>query len=229
MKQIIFIFNILLSLPLLSQNKYEPFLKNYHFKIYARNKQVGYVTLTLSSSTDMESKFIAEIESYIDIPLLFFSAGSKTHELEYFNDDFLPIRSTLVTMKDDSEVISTVDTFLIDSSNGGCKFKLVKKNKKLKEVELNSDNIVLTVGNGIPVVSTIWNYEIDKTIKFKFVDKQFLKLTTIIFEYHGKTKEGFHRVELKLPHIASKFNIYLDDEKNIVYAEGMGLKIVSGH
>lgn len=200
---------------------------NYRFRMFAVGREVGFVSLKLSSSTVHEWKYMAEIESYTDVPIFLISAKTKAHEIEFYDADFTPLRSTLVTLTKDSNIISTVDTYLVTSSDPNIKSYVVrKKTKRSKEVYLTSDGIILTAGNAIPVVSSVWDFKKEKSITFKFIDKQFLRLNTLTFEYKGKTEDGINKIELRLSYPGAKFLIYVDDEKNIKSAEGMGLTIL---
>ncbi|MCX7941350.1 MAG: hypothetical protein N2555_06230 [Endomicrobia bacterium] len=203
-------------------SRYDKFLKEYRFKIYAGKKFAGFINLKISSTTD--GGYVSTVDGKTEIPILFFLGDTETSEVEHYNNVFLPVKSTLVTLKGDTQVVTITE--MLSNENNCYRYSMVKKGKKYKEVELTLANeYILTAGNAIPVVSTTWNFYVVQSATFTLIDKQFLKTSKIKFNYLGKTEAGEHKVEVILPYVGTKFFIYLDNEKNIKYAEGMGLKI----
>jgi hypothetical protein len=103
----------------------------------------------------------------------------------------------------------------------------VKKNKRIKEKEVIFSPPILTPGNIIPLVTTLWDFENQKEIEFNFIDKDRLKTDVIKLYFLGQSEDGLYKIKIVLPYFKAKFIIYLDKEKNIKYAEGLGLKIYS--
>jgi hypothetical protein len=100
--QIIFLFNTLLLAQELEQEnflKYQRFFKEYKFKIYSAHKEVGYVNIKISSFSQISDNFCSEIESYMDIPILFFIGNTENYEIEHYDFNFIPIKSSLITFE----------------------------------------------------------------------------------------------------------------------------------
>lgn len=228
--QIFFLSNITYSQEIDSFDdvihKYAMFLREYKFKIYSSKKEVGYVHIKISSISTTESSqefFRGEIESFADIPILFFIGNTENYEVEYYDKNFIPIRSSFIYIDGRKENITSTYVIKKEDNLFGC--SIIKKGKKIKEIKFDFFPPVLTPGNIIPLVTTLWNFEIQKNINFKFIDKDNLKLGDLKLEYLGETKEGFYKIKAILPYFKLKFIIYLDKEKNIKYATGLGLKI----
>jgi len=83
----------------------------------------------------------------------------------------------------------------------------------------------LTPGNIIPSVTTLWDFRNKKEIEFSFIDKDRLKIDILKLYFVEETKNGLCKIKVILPYFKAKFIIYLDKDKNIKYAEGLGLKI----
>lgn len=207
--------------------KYEKFLKEYKFKIYSSKKEVGYVNIKISSGIvyNNDEVFFSEIESYADIPILFFIGNTENYEVEYYNENFLPKRSTFISLEGKRQYVTTTSIEEIEENKFKC--NIVKKGKSYKERQFEFSPPILTPGNIIPLVSTIWDFKEQKEISFKFIDKDMLKLGDLKLEYLGETENGFYKIKAILPYLKVKFLIYLDKDKNIKYAKGLGLKIYS--
>ena len=225
--QIIFLFNTLLLAQELEQEnflKYQRFFKEYKFKIYSAHKEVGYVNIKISSFSQISDNFCSEIESYMDIPILFFIGNTENYEIEHYDFNFIPIKSSLITFEGKKEIITSMDV-VKEEKDYRCYF--VKKNKRIKEKEVIFNPPILTPGNIIPLVTTLWDFENQKEIEFNFIDKDRLKIDVIKLYFLGQSANGLYKIKIVLPYFKAKFIIYLDREKNIKYAEGLGLKIYS--
>jgi hypothetical protein len=209
---------------------FNQFLNTYKFKIFSSKKQVGFINLKISScSVQDENKnlndsiFVAELESYTDIPILFFIGETYNYEVEYYDNNFVPKRSKIVTKDKKNEHITTMQTEKFSEDKYRCLFK--KENKKVLTKETYFSQPIITAGNAIPLVTTLWNFEKERTKKFYFIDKDKLEIKEMKLEYLGETKDGLFKIKLILPYFAAKFVLYLDKDKNIKFAEGLGLEI----
>lgn len=207
---------------------YSKFLREYNFSIFLGNKEIGFINIRISSFVNNEETgdfmFYSEINSYTEAPVLFFLGNTKTYEIEQYDNNFLPLNSTLITLENDKEDTTTITEIRnLDEEFYECIFKKVKKRSRIKKVKFKPP--ILTAGNAIPLVSTLWDFESKREIEFNFIDKENLNIDTIKFLYDGKTNQGLTRIRVILPYFNVRFNVYLDKDKNIVYAEGLGLRI----
>ncbi|GEM_PF-1938423 len=208
--------------------KYQKFFREYKFKIYRSKKEVGFINVKISSCIYSESEtckrnFVAEIESYTDIPILFFIGETYNYEIENYDDNFVPLNSKIVTKEKKSEYITTMQTEKFFKNKYKCVFR--KENKKIKIKETSFSPPIITAGNAIPLVTILWNFEKEKNKKFYFIDKDKLEIKEMKFEYLGEIKDEFYKIKLLLPYFGARFVIYLDKNKDIKYAEGLGLRI----
>jgi len=212
---------------------FDQFLREYKFKIFLSKKEVGFINIKISSFTSQNSSdntstllyFFAEIESYTDIPILFFIGGTYNYETEVYDENFVPLSSKIETKEKDNKFVTMMNTELIEGQKYKCKIRKEKKKVKLKE--LNFSSPILTAGNAIPLVSLLWDFEKEKFKKFYFIDKDGLEIREVKLEFLGKTKDGFYKIKIFIPYIMAKFIVFLDGQKNIKFAEGMGLEIYS--
>lgn len=207
-------------------NKYNRFFREYKFRIYSSRKEVGYVNIKISSLTTQsydEGFFRSEVESFADIPILFFIGNTENYEVEYYDKDFIPTKSSFISLEGKKEYITS--TYVEKKEGNIFECYITKKGKKTKERKFEFIPPVLTPGNIIPVVTTLWDFKTQKSVSFKFIDKDLLKLGDLKLEYLGDTEDGFYKIKAVLPYFKLKFTIYLDNEKNIRYATGLGLKI----
>ncbi|MFN3550837.1 MAG: hypothetical protein ACK4WJ_03410 [Endomicrobiia bacterium] len=238
MKQILklFVFQLIfLSQTIFSQEinvydntiyKYEKFLKEYKFKIYSSKKEVGYINIKISSIPVVENSqelFRSEIESFADIPILFFIGNTENYEIEFYDKNFTPIRSSFISIENKKEYVTS--TYINKKDENLFECYITKKGKTLKEKKFDFSPPILTPGNIIPLVTTLWDFKNQRSINFKFIDKDILKLGDLRLEYLGDTENGFYKIKAVLPYFKLKFIIYLDKDKNIQYATGLGLKI----
>ncbi|MEN3013468.1 MAG: hypothetical protein ABDH23_02490 [Endomicrobiia bacterium] len=205
---------------------FEKFFKTYSFVIFSGEKEVGFINVSISSFVSSENvKIYSEIDSYADIPILFFMGKTKNYEIEEYNfNDLTPLNSMMLTIiEGKKEIITVMENKLIKNDVYEC--KITKKEKKTKEKKFEFKYPILTAGNAIPLVSTLWDFEKINECEFNFIDKEKMKIEKIKLYYLGREKSNhLHKIKLVLPYLVTFF-VYLDDNKNIVYAEGIGLKI----
>lgn len=196
------------------------YLKSYKFRMFFNNKEAGYIRLEISTSSVYG--YISTIESYTDIPILFFVPKTKSVEVETYDENFIPVVSTLTCYTLRKEIY--VYTNLVDGKY--VLNKVESNNKKVSKILQIVSTPVITAGNVIPVVSAIWDFEHQKVLKLKFVDKNKLSIEELRLQYSGRSSEGYHKIYATLTSYIGRFVIYIDDDKNIVYAEGLGIKVV---
>lgn len=212
------------------ETNYDKFLREYNFSIFFGNREVGYVNIRISSfvinSETGDVKLYSEINSYTEIPILFFLGNTKNYEIEEYDRNFTPLNSTLITLENEQEeTTTTTEVKPLNDDYYECIFKKIKRNSRTKKIKFKPP--VLTAGNAIPLVSTLWDFEQVKEMEFYFLDKERFVLDKMKFSYEGKLDNGLNKIRLTLPYFKIKFTIYVDEDKNIVYAEGLGLRIYS--
>lgn len=196
------------------------YLKSYKFRMLFNNKESGYIRLEISTSSVYG--YISRVESYTDIPILFFVPKTKSVEVETYDENFVPVVSTLTCSTLRKEIY--VYTNLVEGKY--VLNKVESNNKKVSKILHIVSTPVITAGNVIPVVSTIWDFEHQKMLKLKFVDKNKLSMEELRLQYSGRSSDGYHKIYAALTSYIGRFTIYIDDDKNIVYAEGLGMKVV---
>lgn len=199
---------------------FDRFLKIYRYKMFFNKKEVGYIVLEISSTST--GGYQSKVESYTDIPILFFSPKSKSVEVEEYDNNFIPINSVLNAVFNEKNV-----EIKMEQKRQGVYFieKIEDRKKKSRQFEINE--MVITPGNVIPIVSTYWDFKQNRSIKLRFIDKNKLSIEELSLKYDGRTTDGYHKISVSLSSYIGRYNIYLDDDKNIIYAEGMGLKVYS--
>ncbi|MCS7227363.1 MAG: hypothetical protein NZ839_00170 [Endomicrobia bacterium] len=211
-------FIFLCNLIILAEVKsYERFLGKYKFKMFLGKKDVGFIHIEISSITN--NRYVSRVESYTDIPLLFFTPKTKIVEEEYYNNDFYPIYSN---MESESNGKKSYTSTILEGSE--CSIEKKNKKHKMKKLVL-SEKIVITPGNVIPLVTELWNFPREQELKFKYIDKDKLSIEELKLRYIGTTNDGNYKIVATIGSNMTKFNIFLDKYKRIIYAEGLGMKI----
>ncbi len=209
---------------------FEKFFGFYKFKIYSSKKEIGFINLKISSCTVHEENkeftlpvFVSEIESYTDIPILFFIGETYNNEIEYYDSNFIPLNSKIITKDKKDEFVTIMRTDVLNKSEYKCILKKEKRKVIIKEINFSPP--IITAGNAIPLITTLWDFEKEKSKKFYFIDKDKFDIKEMNLEYLGETQDGLFKIKLTLPYFGARFIIYLDKNKQIKYAEGLGLKI----
>mgnify|MGYP001773077236 CR=1 FL=1 len=215
------IFQLFFILYCFSQEyNFDEFLRNYEFKIFSGEKEVGFINIKISSTSE---GYQAEVNSYTDIPILFFLGGTNNKEIERYDKNLNPLDSLIVTMRKNNEFFTSV---IISSSETGeyfCKFIRKRGQKeKLKEIKISFP--IITAGNVIPFVNTDWDFEKEPKKIYNILDKDRFEVVKLKLNYLGED-DNFYKIKATLPSYLASFIIYLDKNKNIKYAEGLGLKV----
>lgn len=199
---------------------YSKFLSTFKFKIFSDRKEVGFINIKISSTT---SGYKSEVESYTDIPILFFIGGTYNSEIEIYDKNFTPISSEITTKQKNKQIFTSIVISSSETSEYICKFLKIK-DKKEKHKYIKFKLPIITAGNVIPYVTINWDFEKENKIVYQVLDKDRFELINLKLSYLGK--EGrFYKIKASLPNYFTTFLIYLDEDKNIKYAEGLGLKI----
>lgn len=165
--------------------------------------------------------YCAEIFSNTDLPFWFFTGKSETYEKEFYNENFLPQKSDFKINSSDGNYTMTLKT-----SEKSFHLTLVsdKKNKE-KFLSVPHEDII-TPGN----------------LREKIRQKNFLTKTSHTFYLLDKFKQDFRKVNITTTgktflnqiecykikfdlNLLGKFTIWVDDDLNIIYGEGMGIRI----
>ncbi|MCX7957298.1 MAG: hypothetical protein N2643_05375 [Endomicrobia bacterium] len=206
--------------------KYSDFLKQYHFRIYSFDQEVGYIKINISTCNN-SGVFCSNVESYTETPILSFLGGNKVEEIEFYDNEFMPLKSSVLTTNslNNKKSITEMNIVLDENNNYICKISK-NVNNKLKSKNLEINLPILTAGNVIPIVLTTWDFDKEKNIEYKFIDKNKLEIKNLKLSYIGK-QNGYHKIKANLASFGANFNIYLNDNMDIIYAEGIGLKVYS--
>ena len=170
----------------------------------------------------MDNSYYTLIVSDTDLPFWFFSGKSKTYEYEFYDKDFLPIESYfyLSGANENFEIItkksSNVYTIVWKSSKG-----------RTKEKTLPAQTNILTAGNLRNIVMS-FDLEKKESKKFFLLDKFKLEFKQVTISSSGKkhsiNNKDVYRLNIDL-NFFGKFSFYIDENYNIVYGEGMGIKV----
>ncbi|MFQ3675113.1 MAG: hypothetical protein SNJ64_01050 [Endomicrobiia bacterium] len=166
--------------------------------------------------------YCTTIISDTDLPFWFFSGKSKTYECEFYDKNFSPIESNfLLYGKEENFKITTKKIF--DN------FNILWKSSKaiVKEKTLPANKNILTAGNLRNIIMSL-----DLTIKdnktFFLLDKFKLETKRLIISTTGKTHTinniDTYRINIDIG-ILGKFSFYIDKNYNVIYGEGMGIKV----
>lgn len=184
----------------------------------------GWVEVIISSCTFQDNEEIVyktEVFSDTKLPFWFFAGESKTIETEFFDKDFLPLRSDFeIKSKKEILKIRTVrekDNIIIN----------IDTSKKKKEKTLKFRNEILTPGNLRHKVVSLNLYE-KKKYNFYLLDKVHLEYKKVTISPEGETIfNNIPVIKINVDvYVIGKFTFYIDKNYNIVYGEGMGIKVV---
>ncbi len=210
------------------RNNYKGWVKIY-FSSCSKNSncffsEIDGVDNFFVNPTNETTKYCAAIFSDTDLPFWFFSGKSKTHELEFFDDNFLPLNSKFLLYSNEGK-------YIVETNNSGETFyitwtspKMLKKNVSLPVLI----GQVLTPGNIRYLIKNM-DFKTKSKKVFYLLDKFKLEYKKITIYTTGKTffnNKGYYRINIDL-NIIGKFYFLVDDDFNIVYGEGMGIKVLS--
>jgi len=167
-------------------------------------------------------KYCAVIISDTDLPFWFFSGKSKTYECEFYDENFLPIES-------DFNLYGTAENFKIVTKKSSDTFNILWKSSKglTKEKILPANKNVLTTGNLRNIIMSLDLTKKDSKTFF-LLDKFKLENKRITISSSGKgpviNNIDTYRINIDISFFG-KFSFYIDKNYNVVYGEGMGIKV----
>ncbi len=182
----------------------------------------GWVEVIISSYVE-EGLFGYKTEVYSDtnLPFWFFTGASKTKEIEYIDENFLIQKSEFeINSKNEELKIFTYrenDKVYINLQSS-------KKGKKVKELKFRMGT--LTPGNLRFLVMGLGLEEHKKSV-FYLLDKVYQEYMKIVISLLGKTVldgQEVYKINVNLFTLGN-FNFYIDRDYNVVYGEGMGIRV----
>jgi len=179
-----------------------------------------YNHLTKQSNNSL-TEYLAIIVSDTDLPFWFFSGKSKTIETEYFDENFFPLES-------DFDLVGETDIFKIITKKSSDTFNISWKPSKgkIKEKVLPAHKNILTAGN---LRNIIMSLDLDSynSKTFFLLDKFKLETKKIIVSTGEKkviNNIESYGVTIDMS-LFSKFTFWIDKNYNVVFGEGMGIKV----
>jgi hypothetical protein len=173
----------------------------------------------------LQTKYIAIIVTDTNLPFWFFAGKSKTYEYEFYDKNFIPLESYFYLQGEDVyyKIITkkSLDAFTILWEP-----KIKKSKEKIIPIK-TIEKDVLTAGN---LRNIVMNLDLTrKDIKKLFLlDKFKMEIKPVTISSTGKkhiiNNIETYRINIDL-NIIGKFSFYVDENYNVVYGEGMGIKV----